>query len=158
MENEYLDIMIQSLQKKAKVLDGILAKNQEQREILEREELDADALEKNMQEKSDLVDQINPLDEGFEELYARVKEVLDRERPKHTDEIAQMQRLIAEITEKSVSIQSGEARNRRLMETKFSQERKRALKKSMSSTVTRQYYQTMTKLNVVDAQFMDKKK
>ncbi len=158
MENEYLDIMIQSLQKKAKVLDGILAKNQEQREILEREELDADALEKNMQEKSDLVDQINPLDEGFEELYARVKEVLDRERPKHTDEIAQMQRLIAEITEKSVSIQSGEARNRRLMETKFSQERKRARKKRMTSTVTRQYYQTMTKLNVVDAQFMDKKK
>ncbi len=153
-----MDIMVRSLEKKSKVLDGIIAKNQEQKGILESEDLDLDALERNMQEKSELVDQINLLDDGFEDLYDRVKAVLDKGRQEHKDEIRAMQRLIAEITEKSVSIQSGEARNRRLVETKFSQERRRVKSRKMTSAVTKQYYQTMTKLNVVDAQFMDKKK
>ena len=66
MGNDYLSIMIQSLQKKRKVLDEIIEKNKEQRRILEQEDLDADAFEQNVKLKSDLVDQIDFLDEGFE--------------------------------------------------------------------------------------------
>ena len=69
-----------------------------------------------------------------------------------------MKKLIAEITEKSVSIQSEELRNRRLMEDKFSQERKKIHAKRSSSVAVNQYYKNMAKLNYMDAQFMDKKK
>lgn len=158
MENNYIDIMIQSLQKKIKVLDGIIEKNKEQCQILEQEELDADAFERNIQEKGELVDQINLLDEGFEDLYGRIKVLLEAEKQEHKDEILQMKQLITDITEKSVTIQSGEVRNRRLVETKFSQERKRVKNMRNTSAVTKQYYQNMTKLNVLDAQFMDQKK
>ena len=69
-----------------------------------------------------------------------------------------MKQLITGITEKSVTIQSQEARNRKLVEQRFSQERKKVRSMRNTSTVANQYYKNMSRLNVVDAQFMDKKK
>ena len=158
MANEYLDIMIQSLQKKKKILDGIIEKNKEQREILEKEELNADDFERNVQAKSDLVDQIEILDEGFEELFGRVKTVVKAHKQEYREEIVLMQQLITEITEKSVTIQSEEMRNRRMVELRFSQERKKIREKKNTSVVANQYYKNMSNLNYVEAQFMDSKK
>lgn len=158
MGNDYISIMAQSLQKKLGVLDGIIEKNVEQRQILEQEELDADAFEQNIKLKSDLVDQIEFLDEGFEELYGRVKSLMETEKQQHKEEIQLMKQLIKEITEKSVTIQTQEARNRKLVEQRFSRERKKVRSMRNTSTVANQYYKNMSKLNVVDAQFMDKKK
>ena len=53
MGKEYLSVMIQSLQKKSKILDGIIQKNMEQHQILSQDTLDAEAFEQNVQEKSD---------------------------------------------------------------------------------------------------------
>lgn len=158
MGNDYLNILIQSLQKKVKVLDDITEKNKEQRQILEKDELDMDAFEQNVKEKSELVEQINFLDDGFEELYARIKPVIEQEKEAHREEILLMKQLITQITEKSVNIQSEEVRNRSLVEHRFSQERRQIKSRKTSSTVANQYYKSMTKLNYVDAQFMDKKK
>ncbi len=158
MGNDYLSVMIQSLQKKSKILDGIIRMNNEQHQILSQDELDAEAFDKNIQEKGGLVDQINFLDEGFEELYGRVKTVIEAEKQAHKEEILLMKKLISEITEKSVSIQSEEVRNRRLMEHRFTQERKKVHAKRSTSAAANQYYRNMAKLNYMDAQFMDKKK
>ncbi len=87
MENDYLNIMIQSLQKKVKILDKIIEMNKEQHQILSKEELDSEAFEQNVQEKSDLVEQINFLDEGFEDLYDRIKTVIKTEKQEHKEEI-----------------------------------------------------------------------
>lgn len=158
MGNNYVSVMIQSLQKKVQVLDEIIEKNKEQQQILEQEEFDGDAFEQNVEEKGNLIDHINFLDEGFEELYSRVKAVLETEKQAHKEDILLMKQLITEITEKSVTIQSEEIRNRRLVERRFSQERKKVKSMRNSSTVAKQYYTNMAKLNYVDAQFMDKKK
>ena len=158
MGNGYISIMVQSLQKKLEVLNGIIEKNVEQRQILEQEELDTDAFEQNIKLKSDLVDQIEFLDDGFEELYGRVKSLIETEKQEHKEEIQLMKQLITGITEKSVTIQSQEARNRKLVEQRFSQERKKVRSMRNTSTVANQYYKNMSRLNVVDAQFMDKKK
>ncbi len=158
MKNDYLNIMIQSLQKKVKILDKIIEMNKEQHQILSKEELDSEAFEQNVQEKSDLVEQINFLDEGFEDLYDRIKTVIKTEKQEHKEEILILKQLITEITERSVNIQSEEVRNRKLVEMRFSQERKKVRNMKNSSTVANQYYKTMTKLNHIDAQFMDRKK
>lgn len=158
MGNDYVSVMIQSLQKKVQVLDEIIEKNKEQQQILEQEEFDGGAFEQNVEEKGNLIDHINFLDEGFEELYSRMKAVLETEKQAHKEDILLMKQLITEITEKSVTIQSEEVRNRRLVERRFSQERKKVKSMRNSSTVAKQYYTNMAKLNYVDAQFMDKKK
>ena len=68
-ENSYIQVLIQSLHQKVEALDSIIEKNKEQYEILSAEEADMDAFEKNIEEKSQYIDKIVFLDDGFEEIY-----------------------------------------------------------------------------------------
>ena len=72
-----------------------------------------------MDAKSKLIDQLNELDSGFEEVFARVKEELELHRSEYKDEIFKMQELIRMITDKSLRIQQQELQNKKLMEQKF---------------------------------------
>lgn len=157
-ENSYIQVLIQSLHKKVEALDSIIEKNIEQYEILSVEEADMDAFEKNVTEKSEYVDKIIFLDEGFEEIYARVKEELDVNRSAHVEEIKQMKELISAITERSMKIQAQEQRNKDLAAMQFSKAKKKIRQVKTGNKVAMQYYQNMQQLNVVDPQFMDKKK
>ena len=89
-ENSYIQVLIQSLHQKVEALDSIIEKNKEQYEILSAEEADMDAFEKNIDEKSQYIDKIVFLDDGFEEIYTRVKEELDGNRAAYTEEIQKM--------------------------------------------------------------------
>lgn len=124
-ENSYIQVLIQSLHQKVEALDSIIEKNKEQYEILSAEEADMDAFEKNIEEKSQYIDKIVFLDDGFEEIYTRVKEELDGNRAAYTEEIQKMKDLISMITERSMKIQVQEQRNKELAGMQFSKARKR---------------------------------
>lgn len=157
-ENSYIQVLIQSLHQKVEALDSIIEKNIEQYEILSVEEADMDAFEKNVTEKSEYVDKIIFLDEGFEEIYARVKEELDVNQSAHVEEIKQMKELISAITERSMKIQAQEQRNKDLAAMQFSKAKKKIRQVKTGNKVANQYYKNMQQLNFVDPQFMDKKK
>lgn len=157
-ENSYIQVLIQSLHQKVEALDSIIEKNKEQYEILSAEEADMEAFDQNVREKSEYIDKIVFLDDGFEEIYARVKEELDVNRQAHADEIRQMKELIAKITERSMKVQTQEQRNKELAKMQFSKEHKKIRQVKAGSKVASQYYQSMQQLNVVDPQFIDKKK
>ena len=67
-EESYIQILIQSLHQKVEALDSIIEKNKEQYEILSAEEADMDAFEENVKAKSEFIDKIVFLDDGFEEI------------------------------------------------------------------------------------------
>lgn len=157
-EKSYIQILIQSLHNKVEALDNIIQKNKEQFEILSEEEADMDAFEENVRAKSEFVDKIVFLDDGFEEVYTRVKEDLDTNREAHADEIKQMQELISEITERSMTVQAQEQRNKELATQQFSKARKKLRSVKAGSKAAAQYYTNMQQLNVIDPQFMDRKK
>ncbi len=69
-----------------------------------------------------------------------------------------MQKLIAEITEKSVEIQAVEARNKSQVEARFSTIRKQIRQVKDNQKVVKEYYRNMQKMNYVEPQFMDNKK
>ena len=56
MTTNYLQIMIDSLEKKKDILVKIISLNETQDEILSREELNQDAFENNMHEKGECID------------------------------------------------------------------------------------------------------
>jgi len=70
-ENQYIAIMLQSLQKKEKVLNSIIQINKRQKEELENPSLDPDDFDKTVEEKSKLIEQLELLDNGFEKLYEK---------------------------------------------------------------------------------------
>ena len=115
MQQAYVEIMLQSLRKKVQVLNQIIDQNIIQKELLEDKNADADEFDKTVEKKSELIEQLEQLDSGFDKLYDRVKDELRINRPLYTDKIRKMQEYIRMITDKSMEIQAQEARNRELM-------------------------------------------
>lgn len=158
MAENYLMIMIQSLKKKIQVLDCIIDANDRQKIGLEDPALDPDDFDKIVEEKSKYIEHLDLLDQGFDKLFARVKEEVNNNKDAYKDEIKEMQGLIASITEKSNKIQVQEARNKDLMTQKFAKVHKQARDVRASQQAVNQYYQNMKRLNYIDPQFMDNKK
>lgn len=158
MADNYLLIMIQSLKKKVQVLDCIIDANDRQKIALENPSLDPDDFDVIVEEKAKYIEHLDLLDQGFDKLFARVKEELDNNRDAYKDEIREMQTLITTVTEKSNKIQVQEARNKDLMTQKFTKVRKQARDVRASQQAVNQYYQNMKKINFIDPQFMDNKK
>lgn len=154
----YITILIQSLEKKVLVLDKIIESNKEQREILSQEELDTDRFEANLDEKGRLIDELNLLDDGFQEIYNRVKDELGDNRELYKEEIKRMQKLISDITERSVTIRAEEERNRAVAAKQFDNMRDNIQAAKRSRQAANVYYSNMSRVNTVDAQFMDKRK
>lgn len=71
-------------------------------------------MEWNYRRKAKSIDQINFLDEGFEEVYNRVKDLLSSRREEFQEEIRILQGLIGKVTDRSVQVQTGEQRNKEL--------------------------------------------
>lgn len=158
MANTYVDIMIQSLQKKLKVLEEIKRANQIQKELLEDDKADADDFDKTVEDKAALIEQIMQLDSGFDKLFERVQDELNTNKEAYADKIKTMQSLIRQITDYSMEIQAQEARNKDLMTRKFVQVKERAKAVRTNTKAATQYYQNMMQLNYVDPQFLDNKK
>ncbi|MFP3153745.1 flagellar protein FliT [Lachnospiraceae bacterium ZAX-1] len=157
-KSDYIVILIEGLGKKIEILDKMIEKNKVQKLILSEDEIEADDFESNLDEKSELIDLLNQLDDGFEQVYTRVRKDIKGNQELYQEEIAIMQEMITKITEKSNTIQVQEQRNRVLAERQFAISKDKVRQVQSSRKVASQYYQNMTKLNYVDPQFMDQKK
>lgn len=159
MDENYVEIMLQSLKKKAAVLDQIIELNRQQKILLDDPNLPPETLEQNLNDKGKMIRNLNELDEGFEELYDRVKETLQAQRMHYAGQISQMQDLIKEITEKTTMIQTQEIRNKEKAVQKFSGIKEQVKGVRNSQKVVKQYYQNMMKQNSYpNASFVDNKK
>ena len=158
MEQTYVDIMIQSLNKKIKVLEEVKRVNVVQRDLLENDRADVDDFDVTVEAKSKLIEQMEQLDSGFDKLFERVREELQANKPAYTEQIKTMQTCIRRITDLSMEIQSQEAKNKDLMTQKFVSVRQKAKVVRTNSKAASQYYKNMMQMNVVDPQFMDRQK
>lgn len=158
MIDNYLNILEESLQNKLAVLDEIALYNGEQEELLKQEKVSMDELDANMGRKDELIQKLTGLDDGFESLYERIREQLLENKTLYARQIRRLQRLISDITEKSVSIQAQEARNKKLIEAYFTKEKRQLRQGRQSSKAAYDYYKNMSNTNVVQPQIMDQKK
>lgn len=154
MEN-YLSILEESLQKKLKLLDEIQVYNEKQQQIFSSATVDMDMFDEAIAEKGSLVERVVKLDEGFEKLYANVAEELKGNRVKYAEQIKKLQQLIQQVTDKSVSVQAQEARNKALVEAYFAKEKKQIGQGRRSSAAAYNYYNNVRKAAAAEPQFMD---
>ncbi|MGN0141579.1 MAG: flagellar export chaperone FlgN [Roseburia sp.] len=158
MSENYLTIMIQSLQKKEQLLDQILILSREQKDWIEDPQLTPEEFEQNIEKKAALIEQLDGLDAGFESLYEKMADELNANKEKYSEEICTMKTLITQITDKSMEIQRVEAQNKMQVEQRFTNIRKQIKQVRDSQKIVKEYYRNMQKLNYVDPQFMDNKK
>lgn len=160
MENTsgYVVMLRESLEQKVFILDKIIAINERQLDVLRDINSLPEDLDATVEEKSDLVEQLDTLDEGFETVFSKVKLEIEKNRDIYRDEIAKMKTLIRQITDRSAQIQSQEIRNKENAEDKFSYIKDQVKKITQSQKAVNTYYRNMMKVNYVDPQFMDDKK
>lgn len=156
--NSYIEILKQSLTKKIELLDTIMALNVLQKDMLENPDLDPDELEENLNRKADLVEQLSKLDDGFSQIYDRVRVDLTENRGAYSEDITQMKRDITAIMDKSTAIQSQEKRNQVLMQQKFTSVKKQIKEVKKSRQAVNSYYRNMMKMGAPEAAFLDDKK
>lgn len=160
MENmDYVVMLRESLEKKADILRVLLIRNKEQAAILQDPNTTPDDLEKNMNMKSELIDRIVMLDEGFEQLFNRVKVILEEDRDSYADEIKLMQELIRKVTDLTADVEATEYKNKEYAKTRFANIKKDIRETKKTNEVVTSYYRNMMAANKVDdPAFLDKKK
>ena len=160
MDNmDYVVMLRESLEKKADILRVLLIRNQEQAAILQDPNTTPDDLEKNMNMKSELIERIIMLDEGFEQLFGRVKTIIEADRETYADEIRIMQDLIRKVTDLTADFEATEYKNKEYAKTRFANIKKEVREIKKSNDVVTSYYKNMMAHNKADdPSFLDKKK
>lgn len=161
--DNYLQIMIDSLSKKEKLLDEILERNKAQYDLIrdkQYEDVDWTAFNLRVTEKDIAIDKIIEIDDGFDETYKIVKDDVISNRDKYRDKLRILQELIGRLTDKGVAIQTGEERNRQIIDNIFSKTRQEIKKQRTGIKVASNYYKTMSNsvVRAAETSILDEKK
>ena len=157
-KKSYIQMLEESLDKKCDILRQLQVLCYEQADILQDNDAEADAFELNVEQKAVLIERLEKLDQGFEQIFARVQSELESNKEQYKESIHHMQESIREITERSANLQILERQNMELAKKKFVSVRTQAKELRQNSRVVSSYYQNMMKAGIMEPQFMDSKK
>ncbi len=158
-EDNYINILIESLEEKSRVLDEVILCDREQMEIVRSKNPDLKLLEKSIDKIGELAGKIDRLNDGFESVYAKARDALLNHKEEHRSQILKLKELITTVTEKSVKIQAEEARNREAVSALFKGKRKELSDRRRSVQAMNKYSNSMRKINTHDSSvFWDNKK
>ena len=156
---EYIKMMEESLVKKVELLQQLQGLNLEQKEILDNYDTSPDDLDESIEKKAAIIERLDKMDEGFQNLYDKVKDELNANREDYKTEIKNMQSLIKEITDLSSSVQSQEMSNKELAKARFSYVRTQIRESRHGQKAVASYYASMmNNTGYEDSQFWDQKK
>ena len=108
----YVDMLINSLNKKYNTLLNLEKLEIRQEEVLANKKITADELGDLFDDKGKCIEKLEELDLGFEKLYERTKIDISDNKDLYKEEILIMQNLIRKISDLTVSLQARQNRNK----------------------------------------------
>lgn len=155
----YISVLMDSLKTKHEVLQRIYQATERQSRALSLEEVDIETFDGAMEEKEQLLSKMQELDNGFESIYGKIREQLQREKETYKPQILEMQNLLRVITDLGVRIQALEQKNKVSFEGFVTKKRKEIKNFQSSNKTANTYYQHMANQHQPwQSYFMDKKK
>ena len=155
----YMNILLDSLKKKEELLLNLKTETLKQAGILEKDDFDADAFDATIDEKQKMLDELAKLDDGFMDVYSKVKETLTSNGSDYSGEIGKAKDYIKRQTDLSVELQALEEKNRTKLAIRLSQGRQKVKDFRTSSKTAAAYYKNMTNRHQEgDSYFLDRKK
>lgn len=155
----YINILIDTLNKKLNILKQIMDETGIQKDLLDNTPLDVEKYEESFAVKDVLINNILELDQGFENLYDRIKEEITSNKNKYREEILTLQGLIQELTDISIKLQLLESSNKIKMEVYFKNQKSEIKRKKIFNKTALGYYKNMTDQHQEgQSYFIDKKK
>lgn len=157
MEENYVQVLIDTMEKKEETLRRILEVTRQQEEISKKETYDSDAMEKTLNEKEILISRLNYLDEGFQSVYDRISSELRNHIDRYRESLQVLQDKIRICTQVGNEIRVLEERNRSRFQVLFSQVKSEYSTSKNRASVAQNYFKTMNNSKVMDAYYVDQK-
>lgn len=139
----YVNMMVDSLKRKKKILQFLMEKTREQETLLKDEEMDPDAFQATIEEKGVQIDELNKIDEGFDRLFSYVEKEIHINRMVYRTQIEEMQKLIRDVSELGIQIQALEHQNSGHFKVYLANQRKTIREFNVNNRTTSSYYQNM---------------
>ncbi|MCR5203805.1 MAG: hypothetical protein K6E47_02015 [Lachnospiraceae bacterium] len=155
----YLNIMTDTLKKKDILLNELKTITLDQAQILEKEEFGTDEFDKTIDQKQTKIDELLKLDDGFMEMYEKVKDTLINDGKEYAAEIEQAKALIIKQTDTSMELQALEEKNRLKLSVHLAKGHQKGKDFRISSRTAAAYYKNMSNRHQDgDSYFLDSKK
>ena len=153
-----IKILRDCMTRKENILNNLIDMTREQEAYLSGDEFDIDVFDGMIDAKNLMLDGLNSVDNGFENVYNRVRDELKSNPAPYADEIRDLKNCIREITSLSMQLQALEERNKNRLEQIFSNRRAEITGYKRASNHVSAYYQTMSGNVAGLNSIMDKKK
>lgn len=154
----YLSILLSSLSKKKDILGKLLELTRRQESAINEQILNNDWFYSIIDEKGKLIKEIQELDDGFEQIYLRIKEELSKAPHKYEDKINPMKKLIKEIMDIGVELEALELHNKEKMDMILNRKRNEIRDSRKNNRIVSNYYNNMSKQFNQESYFFDTKK
>lgn len=152
-----LEMLKKCLVCKAEILEKIYNETREQEAILDTDPFSEEAFDGTLERKGEYIEKISQYDQGFEQIFARIRDGVVADKERYRRQVEDMQQLIREVTDTAVRIQSLEQKNKVKLEIYFRNRRQQIKNFNVSNRTVSNYYKTMSSGGKADAYFMDKK-
>lgn len=154
----YINVLVDTLQKKKSVLEQIYDGTKQQKEILQSDKFNEEDFQKTISLKGMLLDELEQLDNGFEQVYERVALAMKYNKDSYKEEIVLAQKLIQEIMDLNVSIRAMEEQNKQRFPACVMEKRKQYGSIKTNSKIVTNYYKNMPNTHQTgQSYFVDKK-
>lgn len=154
----YLSLLVKSLEKKSGILSELIELTQKQEQLIGNEQIEDEQFNSIINQKSELIKQVNELDNGFELLYQRIREELKTNPIDYKESIDRLKTLITDVTDKGVQLQVIERRNKDKIEKYLQIKRNNIKSFKVNSKTASSYYTNISSLGTDGSYFFDKKK
>lgn len=164
----YIQILKESLLKKDRFLEELLKLTKEQGKLIDdlaifsERNISTETMElfnEIIDKKQVVLDEIQVLDRGFESIYfAKVKEIMQRESEGLKEQIVQMQQYIKQVTDKGVSLETLERKNKAKFDLYLSQSRQKIKTIKHNKNSVANYNKSISYQHQGQSYFIDKKK
>lgn len=151
----FVQILIEALTKKERLMDELLKLCKQQEECLKKEEANVDEYVECSNKKAELSKKIELIDEGFISVYDRIKDELETNSVDYADDIRKMKALVTAISDKTASLNVFEQRLKADFKKRMGKSTKSNAK--YTSGAAQKYAQTMKGQGSSGSTFINKK-
>lgn len=157
VKQTYIQLLIDSLQKKHEVLVELLKITTQQQGMIDSNSFNEDEFMETISLKEEQLKKLSELDRGFEMVYDRIRKELNDNQRKYTSEILSLKELVTKVTDLSVKLQAFEQSNKVKLEALLSSKRKNIKNARLSNETVTNYYKNMSGGTESRSYFYDKK-
>ncbi|MDF2544798.1 MAG: hypothetical protein K0S47_4516 [Herbinix sp.] len=153
----YFILLKDTLKKKIGVLEELLKYTLVQEKIIDNGDIENEEFFTSISEKEQQLNILLQLDDGFEQIYQRIKDSL-LNYPKYFEaEVKELKDLITVITDLNIKLQALEKRNKTKMDNVLMKKRLEIKNFKANNQMVSNYYKNMANQHQDQSYFLDKK-